>query len=96
MEKTYLTPGKLYASMGEEFRRTRSPECSSCQVPMVYMIEQQPGDLANWLVEPVPRPCDECERLIRDIVRSHSSSFDIFDPTATLVRRSPGRRFDWH
>jgi hypothetical protein len=83
MEKTYITPGKLYARLGEEFRTMRSPQCTSCQMPMVYVIEPLQGDCANWLVDELPHDCEHCEAVIREIVRRHAFQFEIFDPTAT-------------
>jgi len=83
MEKIPLTPGKLYARLSDEFNRRRPRECDSCHMPMVYVIERQGGDCANWLVDDVAMGCEQCRGLVNEIVREHSFRYDIFDPTCT-------------
>jgi len=85
MDKIPLTPGKLYARLSEEFGRRRTHECSSCHMPMVYVIEREAGDGANWMVDDVAMGCEQCRDLVNDIVRMFSSQYDIFDPTCTPV-----------
>ena len=88
MDKIRLTPGKLYARLSEEFNRRRPRECSSCHMPMVYVIERRHGDCANWLVEDLAMGCEDCRELVNEIVCKHSFKYDIFDPTCTPVPAS--------
>jgi len=85
MDKIPLTPGKLYARLSEEFNRRRPRECASCHMPMVYVIEREMGDYANWLVDDVAAGCEECRGLVNEIVSAHALRYDIFDPTCTPV-----------
>jgi len=85
MDKTPLTPGKLYARLSEEFNRQRPRECASCHMPMVYVIEREFGDYANWMVDELAVGCEQCQELVNEIVRKHSFQYDIFDPTCTPV-----------
>ena len=54
-------------------------------MPMVYVIEPEFGDCANWLVDDVAMGCEECRDLVNEIVRKYSFQYDIFDPTCTPV-----------
>ena len=92
MDKIPLTPGKLYARLSEEFNRRRPRECASCHMPMVYVIERELGDCANWLVDELALGCESCQGLVNEIVRTFSFKYDIFDPTCTPVAgsRKPG------
>ena len=83
MDKISLTPGKLYARLSEEFNRRRPRDCASCHMPMVYVIEREMGDCANWLVDDVAMGCEQCRDLVTEIVRKFSFQYDIFDPTCT-------------
>ena len=81
MHKISITPGKLYARLSEEFTRRRPRECSSCHMPMVYVIEREMGDCANWMVDELVMGCESCQGLVNEIVRDFSFKYDIFDPT---------------
>ena len=83
MDKISLTPGKLYARLSEEFNRRRPRDCASCHMPMVYVIEREMGDCANWLVDDVAMGCEQCRDLVTEIVSKFSFQYDIFDPTCT-------------
>ena len=85
MDKISLTPGKLYARLSEEFARRRPRECSSCHMPMVYVIEREMGDCANWMVDELAMGCESCQGLVNEIVRDFSFQYDIFDPTCIPV-----------
>jgi hypothetical protein len=88
MRKTILTPGKLYARLGAEFRRLRPATCQSCAMPMLYALDAAHGDAAhgddaNWAVHHVERLCDDCKPIIADIVRRYALEFDMYDPVFT-------------
>jgi hypothetical protein len=85
MDKIPLTPGKLYARLSEEFNRRRPRECSACHMPMVYVIEREMGDCANWMVDELAMGCEDCRDLVNEIVGKFSFKYDIFDPTCTPV-----------
>ena len=92
MDKITLTPGKLYARLSEEFNRRRPRECNSCHMPMLYVIEREMGDCANWLVDDLAMGCEQCRGLVTEIVRKFSFQYDVFDPTCTPIpaSRKPG------
>jgi hypothetical protein len=90
MSKAILTPGKLYAKLGAEFRRLRPAGCESCVMPMLYAIERVDGDYANWMVENAGRACDDCKSLIADIVCRFSFEYDVYDPAFTTRAPRPG------
>jgi hypothetical protein len=83
MRKTILTPGKLYAKLGAEFRRLRPASCQSCAMPMLYAVDMAEGDGANWSVQRRERLCDDCSPVVADIVRRFSLEYDIYDPMFT-------------
>jgi hypothetical protein len=80
MERTTLTPGKLYARLSAEFRRRRRHP--NCRMPMVMLAHRASPGGANWTLEPSLSTCEECMRLVEEIVRGAESEFDLRDPTA--------------
>jgi hypothetical protein len=86
MGKVSMTPGRLYARLSAEYVRLRPPQCGSCHMPMVYVIERRPGDCANWLVDDLAVGCETCREVLDGIVRRYAFLYDIFDPTCTPVR----------
>ena len=98
MDKIPLTPGKLYARLSEEFNRRRPRDCSSCHMPMLYVIERELGDCANWLVDDLAMGCEQCRGLVNEIVRKFSFQYDVFDPTCTPIpaSRKPGSSIFTH
>ena len=80
MERTALTPGKLYARLSAEFRRLRPGHCGNCRMPMVVLTHRVGPDECNWTVEAAGKLCDECEALIASIVAKASAEVDLHDP----------------
>jgi hypothetical protein len=85
MDRTLLTPGRLYARLSAEFR-ARRPSACSCNVPLPLVVERD-GDSANWELGAVPPVCDACRATIEDVANRASEHFDVYDPTASPVRR---------
>jgi hypothetical protein len=80
MERTSLTPGKLYARLSAEFRRMRPGDCGNCRMPMVVLTHRlSPGD-CNWTVETASNLCDKCEVLIATLVKKAGEEYDLLDP----------------
>ncbi|MEO7744111.1 MAG: hypothetical protein ABIR98_14330 [Usitatibacter sp.] len=79
MERTALTPGKLYARLSAEFRRLRPEHCGSCRMPLVVLTRGGPGE-CNWIVEPTSKLCGACEALIAEIVQKAAREYDLRDP----------------
>lgn len=94
MDKKTLTPGKLYAKLADEFRKSRPLTCHSCSMPMLFAIECD-GEHANWLVDDRAVNCEECRPLVVDIVRQFASRFDVFDPMFTTRFQMP-EGLPWH
>lgn len=87
MERTYLTPGKLYARLSAEFRMLRPDSCSSCSVPLPLVVERCDPDSANWELGVVPPVCAECRATIEEVANRASEHYDVYDPTASPARR---------
>lgn len=86
MERSILTPGKLYARLSAEFRRRC--EHPNCRMPMVMLAHRVTPEGPNWTLEPSLATCEACMRLVEDIVQEAENEFDLRDPTA--LPRWPG------
>ena len=86
MARTSLTPGKLYARLSAEFRMLRPNSCSSCSVPLPFVVERADPDSANWELGPVPPVCDDCRATIDEVVSRALAHYDVNDPTASPAR----------
>jgi hypothetical protein len=95
MDKVTLTPGKLYAKLAEEFRRSRPLACHSCSMPMLFVIEAGDGRNANWLVDDRAASCEQCRPLVAEIVKRFASRFDVYDPMFTTRMQMP-EGLPWH
>src|SRR5690242_19202361 len=80
MERTALTPGKLYARLSAEFRRVRPDDCGNCRMPMVVLTHRLGPGECNWTVEAASAQCDRCLELIASVVKKVSEEFDLHDP----------------
>jgi hypothetical protein len=87
MERTFLTPGKLYARLSAEFRTLRPESCSSCSVPLPLVVERMAPDAANWELGAVPPVCEACRVTVEEVAHRASACFDVYDPTASPARR---------
>jgi hypothetical protein len=87
MDRTFLTPGKLYARLSAEFRMLRPDSCSSCSVPLPLVVERDDPESANWQLGGVPAVCDACRATIEEVAHRASEHFDVYDPTALPARR---------
>lgn len=85
MDRTVITPGKLYALMSAEFHRTRPDECRACRMPMVSLIAPRDFDSANWKLEPFQ--CSErCTQLVKQLANRFGESYELFDPVSVHYR----------
>ena len=82
MDRTALTPGRLYARLAAEYRRVRPAHCGNCRMPMVMLTLRAHPEAANWTIDPEAPLCEKCAPLIAAIVRQASDQFDMKDPTA--------------
>jgi hypothetical protein len=85
MDRTSLTPGNLYARLSAEFRMLRPDTCSSCSVPLPFVVERADAESANWELGTVPPVCDDCRATIDEVVSRALAHYDIHDPTASPV-----------
>jgi hypothetical protein len=86
MDRTFLTPGRLYARLSAEFRMLRPGSCSSCSVPLPFVVDRADPDSANWELGEVPPVCDDCRATIDEVVSRALAYYDIYDPTASPQR----------
>lgn len=95
MERTALTPGKLYARLSAEFRRVRPEHCGNCRMPMVVLTHRLGPDECNWTIEPLSTLCDECKDLIAATVRKVALECDLHDPISVpfFPHPAPSRTF---
>lgn len=89
MDRTALTPGRLYARLSTEFRRVRPEHCGNCRMPMVVLTHRLGPDECNWTVEPPSTLCDGCGRLIAAIVQKVSTEYDLHDPISVPFFPNP-------
>jgi hypothetical protein len=87
MDRLSLTPGKLYARLSAEFRSLRPESCSSCSVPLPFVVERDGPTSANWELGAVPPVCEDCRATVEDVVRRALETYDVYDPTASPRRR---------
>lgn len=85
MDRTVITPGKLYALLSAEFHRTRPEECRACRMPMVSLIAPRDFDSANWKLEAFQ--CSErCAELVKQLASRFGESYELFDPVSVHYR----------
>ena len=77
--RTTITPGRLYAKLAAEFRQCCCGNCSRCIVPLPYPLDAA-GTGPDWALGPLPRECDECAKLIGDLVRRYQTQYHLLDP----------------
>jgi hypothetical protein len=82
MDRTTLTPGRLYARLANEYRRVRPQHCGNCRMPMVLLTHRVHPDGPNWTLDDSTPLCDKCGPLIAAVVRRTAEEFDLKDPTA--------------
>jgi len=87
MSRPTLTPGRLYAVLSAEFRAIRAKECGACGMPMPYAVVPQVDGDANWWVQQMPAGCEECAKVVSEIVTRVATRYDLFDPTSEPRRR---------
>ena len=87
MTRPALTPGRLYAVLSAEFRAKRASECGACGMPMPYATFPEAEGDANWSVQQLPHGCEECARVVGEIVARVASRYDLFDPTSEPRQR---------
>jgi hypothetical protein len=87
--RTMITPGRLYAKLASEFRQCACGNCMRCVVPLPFPVEGSSRG-ANWSLGPLPRDCEDCEKLIGDLVRRYQAEYHLLDPFSRPVR-SPAR-----
>jgi hypothetical protein len=89
MDRTALTPGKLYARLSSDFRRLRPEHCGNCRMPMVVLTHRLGPDDCNWTVEAAGNLCEKCRVLVAAIVRRASEEYDLHDPISVPFFPNP-------
>jgi hypothetical protein len=80
MDRTPLTPGKLYARLSAAFRGVRPAHCGNCRMPMVVLTHRLGPSECNWSIEAASNLCGTCEVLIASIVKRAADEYDLLDP----------------
>ena len=89
MDRTSLTPGKLYARLSAEFRRMRPTECESCAMPMPYLVHRADDSAPNWAVDDEVAACASCTAIAAEVIERLSRKFDMWDPISVAVAAHP-------
>lgn len=76
MRKT-IPASHLYAVLDREFKRLRSPSCTTCTVPLPYW-QRPPDDVsANWFIG-TPTVCRHgCHLLIAELLARLWTEYDL-------------------
>jgi hypothetical protein len=92
--RTIITPGRLYAKLSDEFRQVARSKCTQCVLPLPYRVDE-PGEGPTWVLGPPSRECEECARVLAEIVRDYQARYDLLDPITPPVslNRKPAPRF---
>lgn len=64
MTRDTVPIGRLYTLLNEELRRSGSPVCPSCRMPLPLLEEEGQGLSANWRIEVPPACPNECHETI--------------------------------
>lgn len=75
-----LTPGRLYASMSEEFRAQNAETQCGCVMPLPYTAQRVAPADCNWRLQPLWTGCPTCETALRDLFEKYSQRYDMRDP----------------
>jgi hypothetical protein len=84
--RNHISPGRLYTLLNEELRAAqRVNGCTSCRMPLPYLIERPDDVSANWRIG-TPHPCTNgCDVAISEISARLWPQFDLHDPVASPV-----------
>ena len=88
--RSSISPGRLYSLLNDELRAVqRSNGCSSCRMPLPYLIERPDTVSANWRVG-TPHACSHgCDIAISEIAARLWPQYDLHDPLAKPVALEP-------
>jgi hypothetical protein len=89
MERTALTPGKLYARLSAEFRTLRPTRCESCAMPMPHLVHRAGDDAPNWAIDDEVAACAGCTLIVAEVVGRVSRRYDLWDPISIAVAAHP-------
>lgn len=102
MPRTVLTPGRLFALLSSEFRRSRPAQCTGCRMPFPYLVIRPDEVSANWFVSPFAECPHGCHGVIAEIVARLGPLYDLVDWTAVprefpddRMRRRRDPVFNW-
>lgn len=80
--RTILTPGRLYALLSLEYKKSKPARCTSCRSPFPCLIERPDETSANWYVTAFGECRHGCHAVIAEIVTRLWPSYDLVDVTA--------------
>ncbi len=90
MGRNQISPGRLYTLLIDELRAAqRVNGCTSCRMPLPYLIERLDDVSANWRIG-TARPCTSgCDVAIGEISARLWPQYDLHDPVAKPVTHEP-------
>jgi hypothetical protein len=78
--RTVVTPGRLYAMMSAEFRKSRVAGHASCIMPMVCARERVQRSEPAWGIQSMTSQCEACTRIAQGIAQRHGRLYEMHDP----------------
>ena len=81
MAREILTPGRLFAVLSQDFKKSRPAGCTSCRMPFPYLVIRPDDVSANWFVAGFSECRHGCHRVIADIVARMWPHYDLEDHT---------------
>lgn len=71
---------QLYAILQREFQERKSPECSSCRVPLPFYKSPADDVSANWYIG-TPSPCPQhCQVIIAEVLARLWTQYQLDEP----------------
>jgi hypothetical protein len=70
------TLAALYRILSEDFARRRAQECT-CKMPMIFEIERDEPEAANWRVEALWCGSIDCQYALTECVAAHAKLYDL-------------------
>lgn len=70
------TLAALYRILSEDFARRRAHECT-CKMPMIFEVERDEPEAANWRVEALWCGSIDCQYALTECVAIHAKLYDL-------------------
>jgi hypothetical protein len=86
LSRKRLSPGALYTLLSAELKRLRAAECTTCRMPLPFLVERPDDVSANWRIGTAPACAHGCDSLIAEIATRLWPDYDLVDPLAQAAK----------